>query len=331
MNALWLSALLLCAAPAAADEVRYPAKPGPRDFILDEAKLLTSDDAAAVKALADEALTKKRAPIIVVTIPSLAAYGAKGWPIERYALNLMSEWEVGWEEWNYGMLLLVSPGDRKARIELGASWARHKDDEAKRVMIERIIPKFKQGDYSKGILEGVKGLQAVALDAVPKRSTRTSPANPSSSPSQSPAPLPMDRPSAPGSGCLPIGGLGLIIMVVVGVILLKFVMRMFRGGVSSWGNNGPGVYGRNYGGGYNRGGGFGSGFGGGILGGALGSILADQYNRRSHSGGGASSGYDTASSSGDSGSSSSGSSDSDFGGGSFGGGFSGGGGATGEW
>ena len=52
------------------------------------------------------------------TIPSLAAYGAGGWPIDRYAMNLMSEWGVGYPEWNYGMLLLVSPGDRKARIEL---------------------------------------------------------------------------------------------------------------------------------------------------------------------------------------------------------------------
>ncbi|HLY11318.1 MAG TPA: TPM domain-containing protein, partial [Planctomycetota bacterium] len=129
MNTFLLSAILLWATPPA-DDVRYPAKPGPRDFVLDEARLLSADDAAAVKALCDEALTKKRAPIIVVTIPSLASYGASGWPIERYAMNLMSEWGIGWEDWNYGMLLLVSPGDRKARIELGASWARRKDDDA---------------------------------------------------------------------------------------------------------------------------------------------------------------------------------------------------------
>src|SRR5205085_11961126 len=70
MNALWLSAVLLCA--PVADDVRYPAKPGPRDFILDEAKLLKPEDAAQIKTLCDEALTKKRAPIVVLTIPSLA-------------------------------------------------------------------------------------------------------------------------------------------------------------------------------------------------------------------------------------------------------------------
>src|SRR4029078_1929160 len=142
---------------------------GPRDFILDEAKILKADDATEIRILCDAALTKKKARIVVVTIPSLAAYGAQGWPIERYALNLMSEWGVGWSEWNYGMLILVSMGDRKARIELGGSWERRKDDEDKRVMREQIIPHFKKGNYSKGILEGVRGMQAIALDAVPSR------------------------------------------------------------------------------------------------------------------------------------------------------------------
>lgn len=340
MNTLLLSAILLCA-PAPADDVRYPAKPGPRDFILDEAKLLTSDDAAAVKTLCDEALTKKRAPIIVVTINSLADYGARGWPIERYAMNLMSEWGIGWEDWNYGMLLLVSKGDRKARIELGGSWARRKDDEAKRVMSERIIPKFKQGDYSQGILEGVKGLHAVALDAVPQRTVRTAPVSPTPSPVPpttpqryslpDPMPIPQARVSTPGAGCAGISGIGAILVIIVVFIVLRFVFRAMSGGTSSWGNSGPGYYGG--GGYYNRGygGGFGSSFGGGMLGGALGSILADQYNRRSSP-----TYHDNTPSyspppSSDSGGSSSSSSDSSFGGGSFGGGFSGGGGATGEW
>jgi len=338
MNTLLLSAILLSAA-APADDVRYPAKPGPRDFILDEAKLLTGDDAAAVKILCDEALTKKRAPIIVVTINSLADYGARGWPIERYAMNLMSEWGIGWEDWNYGMLLLVSKGDRKARIELGGSWARRKDDDAKRVMTDRIIPKFKQGDFSQGILEGVRGLQAIALDAVPQRTVRTAPVSPTTTPApptpdhyRLPDPVlnPYERVSTPGAACAGISGIGAIVLIIGVFILVRFISRAMGGGMSSWGNSGPGYYGGGY---YNQGtgGGFGSSFGGGMLGGALGSILADQYNRRSSS-----TYHDNSPSyspppSSDSGASSSSSSDSSFGGGSFGGGFSGGGGATGEW
>ena len=327
MNTFLMSAVLLCA-PAAADDVHYPPKPGPREFILDEAKLLTPEDAAAVKSLCDEALTRKRTPIIVVTIPSLAAYGASGWPIDRYAMNLMSEWGVGWEEWNYGMLLLVSPGDRKARIELGAAWARKKDDDARRIMSQSIIPKFRQGDFSKGILAGVQGLHDLALDAVPARTTHTAPAYPA------PVPAPVPHSSVSGGGCL-VGWLGLLAVIVVFVVVISLISRLFRGGVSSWGSSGPGYYGGPYsgGGGYYGGGGFGSGFGGGILGGALGSILADQWNRRNYPSGNYPGGSGPSYSpppSADSGGGSGGG-DSPFGGGSFGGGFSGGGGATGEW
>lgn len=319
MNTLLLATALLCA-PAAQDGARFPAKPGPREYILDEAKIIKPDEAAEIRILCDEALTKKKAPIIVVTIPSLAAYGAGGWPIERYAMNLMSEWGVGWPEWNYGMLILVSTGDRKARITLGDSWARRKDEEARQVLADRIIPRFKQGDFSKGILEGVRGLHNIAFDGVPARThPRTA------TPVPTPAPSPVLPGASSGGGCLPAGGCGLIALFVVGVVAVVFISRMMRSGsVTSWGSAGPGYYGGGY---YGGGGGFGSSFGGGLLGGALGSMLGSAIGRR----------YDAPASSpppssfgGGSSSSSSDDSD-DYGGGSFGGGFSGGGGATGEW
>jgi len=307
----FLTAVLFLVAPPAQEGVRYPPKPGPRAFILDEAKVLKADDATEIRILCDEALTKKKAPIVVVTIPSLAAYGAQGWPIERYALNLMSEWGVGWTDWNYGMLLLVSMGDRKARIELGGSWERRKDEEAKRIMSERVIPYFKKGDASKGILEGVRGLHDLALDVVPSRS------QPKRGP---PAPAPTPGMPSAGGGCLPGGGCMLIVLIGGGILAVMLISRLMRRGqVTSWGNGGP------YGGGYG-GGGFGSSFGGGLLGGALGSMLGGSIGRH----------FDTPSSPpppsyGSDSSSSSSSDSSDFGGGSFGGGFSGGGGATGEW
>jgi uncharacterized protein len=317
MNSLLLAAILF-AVPVSQDQVRYPARPDARTFILDEAKLINPDEAAEIRILCDEVLTKKKAPIVVVTLPSLAQYGASGWSIDRYAAGLMADWGIGYDDWNYGMLLLVSPGDRKARIELGGNWARRKDEEARRVMGERIIPRFKQGDYSKGILEGVRGLYQVALGSVPAR--------PGTARSDSPPPVPASPRNAPytgsGSGGMAWGGCGLILLIVVGLIVVSFISRLFRrAAVSSWGSDGP-----YYGGGYYGGGGFGSSFGGGLLGSVLGSILGNSISRRYDS----SSSSSMPSSSFDSSSSSS-SDSSDFGGGSFGGGFSGGGGATGEW
>jgi uncharacterized membrane protein YgcG len=337
MNTLLLAAIFLTSPMS---QVRYPARPEPRAFILDEAKLIKPDEAAEIRILCDEVLTRKKAPIIVLTIPSLAAYGAGGWTIDRYAMNLMSEWGVGYPEWNYGMLLLVSPGDRKARIELGGSWERRKDADAKRVMSDRIVPRFKQGDYSKGILEGVRGLYRVAIGSVPPRPRTESP-RPVPAPAESPTPVPplpesptpvpppVESPryvpdENPGSGGVAWGGCGMIVLIIGGLIFFSFISRLFRRQtVSTWGSGGP-YYGRRYGGGYYGGrGGFGSSFGGGLLGGVLGSVLGNEISRRSSS--------SSSSPSSSFGSSSSSSDSSDFGGGSFGGGFSGGGGATGEW
>ncbi len=62
------------------------------------------------------------------------------------------------------MLLLVSKQDRKARIELGAGWKHEKDVAAQQIMDKLIIPQFKRGDFSGGIVAGVEGLDKIARD-----------------------------------------------------------------------------------------------------------------------------------------------------------------------
>jgi uncharacterized membrane protein YgcG len=56
----------------------------------------------------------------------------------------------------------VSKNDRKARIELGTGWGREKDDLCRRIMDEYIVPKFKEGDFSGGIVLGVESLAKMA-------------------------------------------------------------------------------------------------------------------------------------------------------------------------
>lgn len=99
--------------------------PGPREFILDRAGLITEPDKQKIKQIADKLLTDKAAPIIVVTIESISKYGSPGLRIETFARLLFDQWQIGPAKlvktpWNYGILLLVSKNDRMARIELGA-------------------------------------------------------------------------------------------------------------------------------------------------------------------------------------------------------------------
>jgi uncharacterized protein len=166
--ALFLLAAVLVAACQLAAQVRYPPRPGPRDFILDEAGLIDSADQAQIRATCDKLLTEERVPIVVVTIKSLADYGAQGLSIDAYARSLFDAWGIGSQANNYGVLLLVSLGDRKARIELGESWAHTRDADAQMVMDGIIIPNFKAKKFSAGILQGVQALDTLARGMVVK-------------------------------------------------------------------------------------------------------------------------------------------------------------------
>src|SRR5262245_65685343 len=58
------------------------------DHLNDFAGVLNSEGAASIRSTAQIVLRDRGVPIVVVTIPSLAAQGADGWSIERYANNL---------------------------------------------------------------------------------------------------------------------------------------------------------------------------------------------------------------------------------------------------
>ena len=137
--------------------------PGQREFIRDLAGMVPAQEAALIRQVCDQLLTQKATPVIVVTIESMAKYGGGDMSIESFAMLLFNQWGIGHEKrdgnaWNRGILLLVSRDDRKARIELGAEWGHGKDGLCRKIMDEQIIPRFKRGDYSSGILAGVSAL-----------------------------------------------------------------------------------------------------------------------------------------------------------------------------
>ncbi len=93
--------------------------------------------------------------IAVVTIKSL-----EGDTIERYATNFFDRWKIGSAKNDNGVLLLISVDDRQVRIEVGYGLEGALPDIlAKDIINNQISPSFKQGDYSKGIVDGVHSIQ----------------------------------------------------------------------------------------------------------------------------------------------------------------------------
>lgn len=246
---------LTAAAPLAAVRIQLDP-PGERAFILDRAGMLDAADASSIRVLCDKLLSEKATPIVVVTIESMARYGGEDLRIETFATLLFNQWAIGQEKvrneyWNTGIMLLISRDDRAARIELGAGWGREQDALAQRIMDERIIPEFKQGRFSAGILAGVE-----SLDRMARRLEL---------PGQPGAPV--SGTTTSGGGFLAgLAGLALCPLIVV-IAIIGTVLRFIRGatGFGGWGGRRYGGWGGRFrsGGGFSSGGGFRS-FGGGF-------------------------------------------------------------------
>ena len=162
MGRRWLCLLFMCLAWPAMAAVEFPGRPADGQFFIDEGNMLSEADEARINEIASRLFAERKIPIIVATIPSLDFYGAGGLSIEAYAGQLFDHWGIGSQNFNYGMLVLVSYFDRKARIEFGAAYAQQYNAEAAEVMQVFMIPAFKNYEYGKGLVNAVTALDSLA-------------------------------------------------------------------------------------------------------------------------------------------------------------------------
>lgn len=229
---VWLSAVVAAFAATAGGQTIGLEPPGDRDFIVDRAGMIRPQDAEAIRGICDQLLTDQAIPIIVVTIESMVRYGGQGMAIETFARELFNQWGIGHESvngvpWNRGILLLVSRDDRKARIELGATWGREADPYCRQIMDEQIIPNFKDGKFSAGILAGVNALDKLSRSE----------------------PLPKAVKSSSGGGGFMSGLMGVLLYPLA--LIIGLFRMLFGGGRHS----GGGFSGGSFGGGFSGGGG----------------------------------------------------------------------------
>ncbi len=97
--------------------------------------------------------------IAVLTIPSL-----EGESLEDYSIRVAEKWQIGKKGKDSGVILVIAAQDRKLRIEVGYGLEdRITDAQSSRIIRSIIAPHFKQQEYGKGVLLGVKNLAGIAL------------------------------------------------------------------------------------------------------------------------------------------------------------------------
>jgi uncharacterized protein len=83
--------------------------------------------------------------------------------IEQYSIRVAEAWKIGRKKVDDGLILVVAKDDRRLRIEVGYGLEGAIPDlVAKRVIDERITPRFKEGDFHGGIRDGVDQLIKLA-------------------------------------------------------------------------------------------------------------------------------------------------------------------------
>lgn len=149
-----------------------PTYPELTGQIVDNANLLKPEDRAAILAELQTLEGASTDQFAVVTVPSL-----EGYDIESYGIGLARKWALGQKDKDNGLLLIVAPNERKVRIEVGRKLEPVMTDIMSSIIIQNaMLPKFRRGDYSGGIRDGVRDIKAVLLgdaEAVKERARGT--------------------------------------------------------------------------------------------------------------------------------------------------------------
>lgn len=124
----------------------------------DYAKLLSPQAKARLDAELADFERSDSTQVVVLTIPSL-----EGESLEEYSIKVAEAWGIGQKGKDNGVLLLVSKGDRKVRIEVGYGLeGKLTDALSGRIIDYAIVPQFKTGNFDAGITDGVSAImQAV--------------------------------------------------------------------------------------------------------------------------------------------------------------------------
>ena len=143
--------LLLSSPSFAAFEV-----PKLKTRVLDQANLIDAASEQQINQLLAGHEKASSNQIIVVTLKDLQGYN-----IEHAGVEMGRAWGVGQKEQNNGIVLILAQAERKVRIEVGYGLEGVMTDAVSATIIqEYILPRFKTGDFSGGLLVGTQAIVA---------------------------------------------------------------------------------------------------------------------------------------------------------------------------
>lgn len=126
--------------------------PSPVGYVNDFADVMTPDLKASLETKLSTFVKEGHGEMTVLTVKSL-----NGLSIEEFGIRVGEKWQVGSASKDDGIIVIISTGDRKVRIEVGRG-AEITDAQAANVLSTVMVPKLKNSDWNGAISDGVDAL-----------------------------------------------------------------------------------------------------------------------------------------------------------------------------
>ncbi|HEX3702108.1 MAG TPA: TPM domain-containing protein [Vicinamibacterales bacterium] len=147
----WLAALLIVLSASFARSADIPYLTG---RVVDDAGILSQGARARLTAELKAHEEKTTDQIVVLTVQTIQPDS-----IEDYAVKVVEAWKIGQRGKDNGVLVVVIPRDRKMRIEVGYGLEPTlTDGVCGDIIRSSMTPAFKQGDYDRGVEDGVAAI-----------------------------------------------------------------------------------------------------------------------------------------------------------------------------
>lgn len=152
-----VSGLIVSFAPSPVQAyVNFPALPD--TYVNDLAQVLDDSQREQVRSQLQTFHQRTNQQVLLVTINSYREHSNQHASFEAFAMELFNHRGVGSRWRNDGVMLLVAPGDRKVRIQLGSAYGRDWNSRMQAVIDNYMLPDFRRGQLAQGIINGVGAL-----------------------------------------------------------------------------------------------------------------------------------------------------------------------------
>jgi len=155
MRALRSALVAACTfAGAAAGLAEEPLPPRPSAYFNDYAGVVSASDAQRLDLKLSQFAKETSTQVVVAVFDRLPSPS-----LEDFTVKTAESWRVGRKDWDNGAVLFVFVKDHKLRIETGYGLEGALPDAlCRRILDERVVPRFRQGDFVGGLEAGIDGI-----------------------------------------------------------------------------------------------------------------------------------------------------------------------------